>query len=65
MFNDGKIRSGRRGDIHLIGELYFWTGKPNEGSNMSIADMLRAHTELKTAVAGVGAIRYPANGRTS
>jgi hypothetical protein len=46
-FHDGKIRSGRRGDIHLIGEKYFWTGKPNEGSNMSIADMLRAHTEYK------------------
>jgi hypothetical protein len=47
LFSDGKIRSGRRGDIHIIGEKYFWTGKPNEGSNLPIADMLRAHTEYK------------------
>ena len=42
-----KSAAARRGDIHLIGEKYFWTGKPNEGSNMSIANMLRAHTEYK------------------
>jgi hypothetical protein len=46
-FSDGKIRSGRRGDIHIIGEKYFFTGKPNEGSNLSVADMLRAHVEYK------------------
>jgi hypothetical protein len=46
-YSDGCVRSGRRGDIHIIGEKYFWTGKPNEGSNMSIADMLRAHVEYK------------------
>ena len=44
-----KSAADRRGDIHLIGEKYFWTGKPNEGSNMSIANMLRAHTEYKIA----------------
>lgn len=47
-FSDGKVRSGRRGDLHIIGELYFFTGKPNEGTNSSIADMLRAYTEYKT-----------------
>ena len=46
-FKDGKVRSGRRGDIHLLGELYFSTGKANEGLNLPIAEMLRAHIEYK------------------
>jgi hypothetical protein len=44
---DGKIRSGRRGDVHIIGELYFWTGKPDEGQNLPISEMLKAHVEYK------------------
>jgi hypothetical protein len=47
MFKDGKVRSGRRGDIHIIGEIYFYTGQPNEGTNSSVADMLRVFTEYK------------------
>jgi hypothetical protein len=29
---NGEVRSSIRGDIFCISELYFWTGKPNEGS---------------------------------
>jgi hypothetical protein len=24
LFHDGKVKSGRRGDLHIIGELYIW-----------------------------------------
>lgn len=33
---NGEVRSSIRGDIFVIAELYFWTGKPNEGSADSI-----------------------------
>jgi hypothetical protein len=33
---NGELRSTIRGDIFVIAELYFWTGKPNEGSAESI-----------------------------
>lgn len=46
-FHDGKVRSGRRGDLHIIGELYIWNGKPNEGTNSPIADIARMFTEYK------------------
>ena len=29
---NGEVRSSIRGDIFCIAEMYFWTGKPNEGS---------------------------------
>lgn len=63
LFSDGKIRSGRRGDIHLIGELYFWTGKPNEGANLAIAEMLRQHTLYK--IRRQWRTRDPVSGRWS
>lgn len=44
---DCKVKSERRGDLHIIGELYIWNGKPNEGTNSPIADILRAHVEYK------------------
>jgi hypothetical protein len=47
LFHDGKVRSGRRGDIHIIGELYISTGKPNEGTNDPIAEITRKWTEYK------------------
>ena len=33
---NGEARSTIRGDIFVISELYFWTGKPNEGSAESV-----------------------------
>lgn len=33
---NGEARSSIRGDIFVVAELYFWTGKPNEGSADSI-----------------------------
>ncbi|MGD0332970.1 MAG: hypothetical protein ABSA90_06900 [Xanthobacteraceae bacterium] len=63
LFSDGKVRSGRRGDLHIIGEKYFWTGKPNEGANLPIAEMLRQHTEYKI---GRGwRVRNPIDGKWS
>ena len=47
LYHDGKVRSGRRGDIHIIGEIYFFNGKPNEGLNLPISEMLKAHVEYK------------------
>jgi hypothetical protein len=46
-FSNGKTRSGRRGDLHIIGELYIWNGKPNEGTNSPIADIVRMFNEYK------------------
>ena len=34
----GESRSTIRGDIFVIAELYFWTGKPNEGTGESIQE---------------------------
>ena len=63
-FNQGgKVRSGRRGDLHIIGEKYFWTGKPNEGANLPIAEMLRAHTEYK--IQRGWRVRNPIDGKWS
>ena len=47
LFHDGKVKSGRRGDLHIIGELYIWNGKPNEGTNSPIADITRMFNEYK------------------
>lgn len=33
---NGEARSTIRGDVFVIAELYFWTGKPNEGTTESI-----------------------------
>jgi len=33
---NGERRSSIRGDVFIIAELYFWTGKPNEGTAESI-----------------------------
>ena len=62
-YHDGKIRSGRRGDLHILGEIYFWTGKPNEGTNSSVADMLRTFTEYK--IARGWRVRDPVSGKWS
>jgi hypothetical protein len=43
--HDFKVKSGRRGDLHIIGELYVWNGKPNEGTNSPIADITRIFNE--------------------
>lgn len=47
LFHNGKVKSGRRGDLHIIGELYIWNGKPNEGTNAPIADITRMFNEYK------------------
>jgi hypothetical protein len=40
------VRSGCF-DLRIIGELYIWTGKPNEGTNSPIADITRMFNEYK------------------
>ncbi len=47
LFHDSKVKSGRRGDLHIIGELYIWNGKPNEGTNSPIANITHMFNEYK------------------
>lgn len=46
-YKDGRVKSGRAGDLHLIGEVYRWTGKPNEGIKGPITDKLAAIQQYK------------------
>jgi len=38
-FNSGRCRSTRTGDMFLIGEVYGYNGRPNEGTKESIAEI--------------------------
>jgi hypothetical protein len=38
-FSDGSVRSGLPGDVHIVGECYGWSGKPDEGINQSIPEI--------------------------
>lgn len=46
-FKDGRVRSGRPGDLHLVGEYYHWSGVPNEGIKGPITDKLNAIQQYK------------------
>jgi hypothetical protein len=39
VFKSGRCRSTRAGDLFLIGEVYGWNGRPNEGTKESIAEI--------------------------
>lgn len=39
-FKNGRVRSTRPGDLFLIGEVYGWNGRPNEGTRESIAEIV-------------------------
>jgi hypothetical protein len=45
IYNDGTAQRGIPGDVHVIGECYGWSGKPDEGRNMSIPEIV---SEVRT-----------------
>jgi hypothetical protein len=47
MFADGSMRATRSGDLFLIGEVYGWNGRPDEGLKSSIKDITIAIQSYK------------------
>jgi hypothetical protein len=43
----GKVRSTVRGDLFRVGEIYGWTGQPNEGLRLPVAEIARRIVEYE------------------
>jgi hypothetical protein len=46
-FKSGKVGHTRPGDLFLIGEIYGWNGRPNEGTKESIASIITKIQQYK------------------
>jgi len=44
---DGKVRSTVRGDLFRVGEIYGWTGQPNEGLRLPVAEIAKRIVEYE------------------
>jgi hypothetical protein len=47
VFEDGRVRSTLPGDVFLIGEVYGFNGRPDEGLKSSIAQITVASQSYK------------------